>query len=59
MKFNVIRSSDESWMRSEKLDTIEISGIEELMNLLQVTNTPIILHNWEVPTIEFYDGYRE
>jgi UDP-3-O-acyl-N-acetylglucosamine deacetylase len=54
MVFNVIRSSD-----MYEQFTIEISGVEELMNLLQVCNAPIILHNSEVPTIEIYDGYRE
>ena len=54
MVFNVIRSSD-----TYEQSTIEISGVEELMNLLQVCNAPIILHNSEVPTIEIYDGYRE
>ena len=54
MVFNVIRSSD-----MYEQFTIEISCVEELMNLLQVSKAPIILHNTEVPTIEIYDGYRE
>lgn len=56
MKFKVIRSSD---MLEDEEKTIEISCVEELMNLLQVSKAPIILHNWEVPTIEIYDDYRE
>ncbi len=55
MKFNVIRSS--SW--NDEITTIEISCVEELMNLLQVSKAPIILHDWETPTIEIYDDYRE
>lgn len=54
MVFNVIRSSD-----MYEQSTIEISGVEELMDLLQVSKAPIILHNWETPTIEIYDDYRE
>ena len=54
MVFNVIRSSD-----TYEQSTIEISGVEELMDLLQVSKAPIILHNWETPTIEIYDDYRD
>lgn len=57
MKFNVIRSSD--WHGEGELNTIEISCVEELMNLLQVSKASIILHNWEIPTIEIYDDCRE
>lgn len=38
---------------------IEISTLEELMKLVKMCDNDIILLNYDVPTIEIYDCFRE
>lgn len=40
-------------------ETVEINTLQDLLDIIELTNHPIILSNHGTPCIEIYDDYRE